>query len=352
VSLAERLAARTLELVDVPSESGDEAALAAHVLGVLRDGGVDARDAGDTCVLAGATERGERPLVLLAGHFDTVPAQGNRPGRRDDEAVHGLGAADMKGALAVMVELALAGVPATIDLGFVFFGREELAVTESALGPLLTREVGLRSADLVVVMEPTSNAIHAGCLGNVNARWTFHGRSGHSARPWFADNAIHRAAAGVDALAHVPPEPREFDGLRFTEVVSVTRIAGGIADNVIPAEAVAHVNYRYAPGRTAQEAEAWLRALCEPHGTLTIEGNAPSAPVAIANPMAQRLIAAGDLAVEPKQAWTPVAEFAGVGVDAINFGPGDPAQAHAREEHVRVDALVRSYQTIEAFACA
>jgi succinyl-diaminopimelate desuccinylase len=352
VSLAERLAARTLELVDVPSESRDESALAAHVLGVLRDGGLAARDAGDTCVVAGATERGERPLVLLAGHFDTVPAQGNRPGRRDAEAVHGLGAADMKGALAVMVELALARAQATIDLGFVFFGREELAVSESALGPLLAREPGLRAADLVLVMEPTSNAVHAGCLGNINARWTFHGRSGHSARPWFADNAIHRAAAGIDALAQVPPDPREFDGLRFIEVVSVTRIAGGIADNVIPAEAVAHVNYRYAPGRTAQEAEAWLRELCEPHGTLTIEGNAPSAPVAVANPLAQRLIAAGGLAVEPKQAWTPVAEFAAAGVDAINFGPGDPAQAHAREEHVRVDALVRCYETIEAFACA
>ena len=351
MSLADRLAARTLELVDVPSESRHEGALAAHVLDVLRDGGVEARDAGDTCVLAGVTERGQRPLVLLAGHFDTVPAQGNRPGRRDAEAVHGLGAADMKGALAVMIELALAGVPATIDLGYVFFGREELAVSESALSGLLEREPGLRSADLVVVMEPTSNAIHAGCLGNVNARWTFHGRSGHSARPWFADNAIHRAAAAIHALAQVPPDPREFDGLRFTEVVSVTRIAGGIADNVIPGEAVAHVNYRYAPGRSADDAEAWLRDLCEPHGTLTIEGNAPSAPVAVANAMAQRLIAAGDLAVEPKQAWTPVAEFAGAGVDAINFGPGDPAQAHAREEHVRVDALVRSHETLEAFAC-
>jgi succinyl-diaminopimelate desuccinylase len=352
VSLADRLAARTLELVDVPSESRDEAALAAHVLGVLREGGVDARDAGDTCVLAGATERGERPLVLLAGHFDTVPAQGNRPGRHDGGAVHGLGAADMKGAVAVMVELALAGVHATVDLGYVFFGREELAVTESALAPLLAREAGLRAADLVVVMEPTANDIHAGCLGNVNATWTFHGRSGHSARPWLADNAIHRAAAGIDALAHVPPAPREFDGLRFTEVVSVTRIAGGIAANVIPAEAVAHVNYRYAPGRTPHDAEAWLRELCEPHGTLTIEGNAPSAPVATANPLAQRLIAAGDLAVEAKQAWTPVAEFAAAGIDAVNFGPGDPAQAHAREEHVRVDALVRCYETIEAFACA
>jgi succinyl-diaminopimelate desuccinylase len=335
VSLADRLAARTLELVDIPSESRDEA-----------------RDAGDTCVLAGAAARAERPLVLLAGHFDTVPAQGNRPGRRRADAVHGLGAADMKGAVAVMVELALARVEATIDLGYVFFGREELAVTESALGGLLEREPGLRTADLVVVMEPTSNAIHAGCLGNVNATWTFHGRSGHSARPWLADNAIHRAAAGIHALAQVPPAPREFDGLRFTEVVSVTRVAGGIADNVVPAEAIAHVNYRYAPDRSAEDAEAWLRDLCEPHGTLVIEGNAPSAPVAIANPMAQRLIAAGGLAVEPKQAWTPVAEFAGAGLDAINFGPGDPAQAHAREEHVRIDALVRCYETIEAFACA
>ena len=258
----------------------------------------------------------------------------------------------MKGALAVMIELALARAATTIDLGYVFFGREELAVTESALAGLLEREAALRAADLVVVMEPTANAIHAGCLGNINATWTFHGRSGHSARPWLADNAIHKAAAGIHALAQVPPDAREFDGLRFTEVVSVTRVAGGIADNVVPAEAVAHVNYRYAPDRSADEAEAWLRELCEPHGTLAIDGNAPSAPVAIANPMAQRLIGAGDLAVEPKQAWTPVAEFAAAGVDAVNFGPGDPAQAHTRDEHVRIDALVRCYETIAAFACA
>jgi succinyl-diaminopimelate desuccinylase len=204
----------------------------------------------------------------------------------------------------------------------------------------------------VVVMEPTANAIHAGCLGNVNATWTFHGRSGHSARPWLADNAIHRAAEGIRAVAQVEPIPHDFDGLRFTEVVSVTRIAGGIAGNVIPGEAVATVNYRYAPGRSAADAEAWLRELCEPYGTLVIEGNAPSAPVAVGNPLAQRLIATGDLAVEAKQAWTPVAEFAAAGVDAVNFGPGDPAQAHAREEHVRIDALVRCYETIEAFACA
>jgi succinyl-diaminopimelate desuccinylase len=352
VSLADRLASRTLELVDIPSESRDEATLAAHVLGLLLDGGVDARDAGDSCLLAGATAHGDRPFVLLAGHLDTVPAQGNRPGRRDAEAVHGLGASDMKGALGVMIELALARPATHLDLGYVFFPREELPFGESALTPLLEREPGLREADFVVVMEPTDNDIHAGCLGNVNATWTFHGRSGHSARPWLADNAIHRAAEGIRAVAQVEPIPHDFGGLRFVEVVSVTRIAGGIAGNVIPGEAVATVNHRYAPGRSAADAEAWLRELCEPYGTLLIEGNAPSAPVSIGNPLAQRLIATGDLAVEAKQAWTPVAEFAAAGVDAVNFGPGDPAQAHAKDEHVGIQALVRCYEIVEAFACA
>jgi succinyl-diaminopimelate desuccinylase len=353
VSLADRLASRTLELVDIPSESRDEATLAAHVLGVLRDGGVDVRDAGDSCVLAGVTARGDRPLVLLAGHLDTVPAQGNLPGHRDADAVHGLGAADMKGALAVMIELALARLSTHLDLGYVFFPREELPFGESALTPLLEREPGLREADFVVVMEPTENDIHAGCLGNVNATWTFHGRSGHSARPWQADNAIYRAAEGIRAVARVEPTRHEFDGLPFTEVVSVTRIAAGIAGNVIPGEAVATVNYRYPPGRTPAEAEAWLRELCEPYGTLVIEGNAPSAPVTTATPLAQSLIdAGGGLARAAKQAWTPVAEFAAAGVDAVNFGPGGTPQAHARDEHVRVDALVFCYETLEAFACA
>ena len=353
MSPADRLAARALELIDVPSESRDEAALAAHVLGVLRDGGIDARDAGDTCVLAGVTDRGERPLVLLAGHLDTVPAQVNRPGRREGDTILGLGAADMKGADAVMIELALGDVPAraNVDLGFVFFGREELPFADSALSRLLEREPGLRTADAVIVMEPTDNAIHAGCLGNINATWTFPGTSGHSARPWFADNAIHRAAAGIDALAQIPYEPREFDGLRFTQVVSVTRISGGIADNVVPDTATAHVNFRYAPGTSAEEAEALLRTWCEPYGTVEITGNAPSAPVATNNELVQRLIATGDLPVEPKQAWTPVAEFAAAGVDAVNFGPGEPRFAHTRDEQVTVAALVRSYDTLERFAC-
>src|SRR4051795_10197637 len=252
--LGERLAARTLELIDIPSDARDEASLAAHVATLLPD----ARDLGDTGLLAGP----EGARVLLGGHFDTVPAQGNRPGRREDDRVIGLGASDMKGALAVMIELVRDGLP----FGALFFGREELPLTDSALTPLLERHP--LSPELVVMMEPTDNALHAGCLGNINATWTFHGRAGHSARPWLADNAIHRAAAGVAALAAHQAEPREFGGLRFVEVASVTRIAGGIAGNVIPDRAEAHVNFRYAPGRTPEEAAARVAELCDGHGEL------------------------------------------------------------------------------------
>jgi succinyl-diaminopimelate desuccinylase len=350
--LADRLASRVLEIVNVPSESRSEAALAAHVLSVLPD----ARDAGDTCVLAGATARGDRPLVLLAGHLDTVPAQGNLPGRLEDGIVHGLGAADMKAALGVMVELALtlnsARPPATVDVGFVFFGREELPFGDSALTPLLAREPGLREADLVVVMEPTDNELHAGCVGNINATWTFRGTAGHSARPWLADNAIHRAGRGITALAELEPVDHEFAGLTFREVVSAVTIHGGVARNVVPDTCTVEVNMRYTPGTSAADAEAKLRALCEPYGELVIDGNAPSGAVPEGNALVSRLIEAGGLDTAPKQAWTPVAEFAAAGVDAINFGPGAPRFAHRRDEQVDVAALVTSYETLLRFLCA
>jgi succinyl-diaminopimelate desuccinylase len=339
VGLAERLAARTLELVDIASESRHEELLARHVAALLQQAGVPVRDLGDTCLLAGDASA---PL-LLAGHLDTVPAQGNRPGRIDGDRVHGLGASDMKGALAVMIELARAGAPYRC----LFFGREELPVRESALTPLLAREP--LAAELVVMMEPTACELHAGCLGNINATWTFHGRSGHSARPWTADNAIERAAAGVQALAAHPPLPRSFDGLEFVEVASVTRIAGGIADNVIPDRVDCHVNFRYAPGRDAAAAEARLAELCAGHGDLRVDSNAPSGAVA-SGPRVDALVAAGGLVRAPKQAWTPVAEFALAGLPAVNFGPGDPAQAHRRDESVEIAALVRAYEVLERFA--
>ena len=350
--LEARLAARTLELVDIASESGAERDIVEHILDVLREGGVAARDAGDTCVLAGVTSRSKRPFVLLAGHLDTVPAQENRPGKHTREHVEGLGASDMKGGVAVMLELALAGVPTAVDVGYLLFGREELPAAQGALGPLLAREAGLRSADLAIMLEPTANAVQAGCLGNIDATWSFHGRAGHSARPWLADNAIDHAVSGIQALHTIGPSLSTIDGLDFTQVVSVTTLHAGVARNVIPGAAFANVNFRYAPDVSTEQAERTLRQWCEPHGEIEVLGNSPGARAPRENPLLELLLATSGSFVEAKQAWTPVAEFTAAGVEAVNFGPGDPAFAHRPEERVATDALLRAHRILESFLCA
>ncbi|WP_026911980.1 succinyl-diaminopimelate desuccinylase [Patulibacter minatonensis] len=349
--LDDRLADLTLQLVDCPSESRHEEPAIAMAQALLFEAGVATVDAHDTCLLAGTTLRGDRPLILLAGHLDTVPEQGNRPGRIEDGIVHGLGSCDMKGACAVMLELLRDGVHAepdrACDLGVVLFGREELPFVDTTLTPLLARRPELKTADLAVVMEPTSGAVQGGCLGNLNATWTFHGEAAHSARPWLGHNAIHRAAEGIARLAQVPIRRHEFSGLEYAECVSVTRVAGGVADNVVPDRVDAHVNYRYPPGMDPDAAEARLRGWCDvPHSSLSIVGHAPSGAVAVDGPLAQALIAGTGGEVTPKQAWTPVAEFGLAGVPAVNFGPGDPKYAHKRDEQVSTEALQASYETL------
>ncbi len=367
--LATQLAERTLELVDIASESGAERDIAEHIVGVLEAGGVTVYDAGDTCVLAGARTRGERPFVLLAGHLDTVPAQQNWPGARLQDGVEGLGASDMKGGVAVMLELALGGngtstgpalgapgVDATqtraVDVGYVFFGREELPSSESALAPLLAREAGLREADLAIVLEPTANVVQAGCLGNIDADWSFTGRSGHSARPWLAENAIDHAIAGIRELHAREPERETIEGLEFAQVASVTTLKAGIARNVIPAACRANVNFRYSPRLEAEQAERALRELCAPHGSLELRSNSRGALPPRENPLFERLLAASGARAQPKQAWTPVAEFAAAGIEAVNLGPGDPAYAHRADERVTAAALVRSHEILRSFLCA
>jgi succinyl-diaminopimelate desuccinylase len=329
------LAARTLQLVDVPSESRSEAAVMDLVRELMPAPAL--YDDGE-CLLVG--EAGAP--ILLAGHVDTVPAQGNLPGWIADGAVHGVGASDMKGGVAVMIELARAGLPAR----YLFFTREEVPLEESPL-PALFASGLIDDAGLAVVLEPTDCILHAGCLGNIQARVTFHGESAHSARPWTGVNAIHELVRGLEPLVRLQPLDVEIDGLTFREVVSAVRVEGGIAANVIPASARVELNFRYAPGRSPEEAEERLRRLV-PHGDVEILANSPSAPPALTNALAVSL---NELVREiaPKQAWTPVAQFADAGIDAINYGPGATAYAHKRDEQIPVANLVRCYETLRAF---
>jgi succinyl-diaminopimelate desuccinylase len=329
------LAARTLELVDVASESRHEAEVMALVRSLLP--GEPLHDDGEAILWGDPSAP-----VVLAGHVDTVPAQGNLPGRIEDGAVHGVGATDMKGGVAVMLELARAGAPGR----YLFFTREEVPVEESPLPAVFATGL-LADAGLAVVLEPTDCILHAGCLGNLQARVDFHGESAHSARPWTGTNAIHRLVRGLAGLVSLEPLDVELDGLVYREVLSAVRVAGGIAANVVPALASAELNFRYAPGRSRDEAAARLRELV-PHGELTVLHNSPSAPPALGNPLAAAL---RELVPEvaPKQAWTPVAQFAEQGIDAINYGPGATAYAHKVDERIPVASLDRCFATLRAF---
>jgi len=354
----EPLLERTLRLIDVPSVSGEEAAILDAIRAMLPAQGLSIVDEGDAVVFAvPADRRSAAPFVVLAGHVDTVPPNGNHPARREGAVVVGRGAADMKGSLAVIAEVAAAladgRLVSDLDVGYLFFGREELPITESALLPLLERCPSAREIDLAIVMEPTANAIEVGCLGNLNAVVVARGRAAHSARPWLGRNAIHTLVEALRPCTRLAPRDVEVGGLVYREVASVTSIEGGIAGNVVPDRAQARINLRYAPVRTPEEAESWLRELVQGEAVeVDIVSNAPPGPVAVRNPLVERLRKAGHLAVKPKQAWTPVAEFATIGVDAVNFGPGDPQYAHRDDERVDGASLVRSLEVLRAFLAA
>ena len=290
---------------------------------------------------------------MLAGHYDTVPAQENVPGSIVDGAVVGLGASDMKGGLAVMIELARAlderGVETEVDLALLAFGKEELPPEDSPLPAVFDQCRLVHEAELAILLEPTDNTIQAGCLGNLNARIVFHGVSGHSARPWTAENAIEKALDGLRPFAAIQPRPVDIGGLTFTEVATITQIEGGIATNVVPDRVVANINFRYAPDRSPSSADAYLRSLVPEGASYEPAGDSPPARVVTDSALVRRLRSAGDLALEPKQAWTNVADFTSRGIDAVNFGPGATRYAHRRDEQVEIAALERSFEALWAF---
>ncbi|HYY08037.1 MAG TPA: succinyl-diaminopimelate desuccinylase [Actinomycetota bacterium] len=352
------LGALTERLIAIPSVSGEEAAILDTIRAELPASLTIVE--GDAVLLALPERRPGAPLILLAGHVDTVPVGRSAPRRREGDTIHGRGAADMKGGLAVMLaladELATGRFDSDFDTGFLFFGREELPFARSALLPFLRmhgergRSLEPDGEALAIVLEPTDNRLELGCLGNLTIELTVEGAAAHTARPWLGRNAIHQAIERLAPLAARASRDVSLDGLMFREVVSITGLQGGLATNVVPDRATATINLRYGPATPPEDAERELvSSLAGPNSTVEVLGNAPPGPVPTASPLVDRLRTAGDLAVAPKQAWTPVAEFGLIGIDAVNFGPGDPEYAHRDDERVEIAALDRAHDVLRAF---
>ena len=341
---------RTAELIEIPSESFGEGPITDVIEQQLRASThLEVTRVGDN--LVARTSLGRATRVVLAGHTDTVPANGNARPRIEEDLLWGLGSADMKGGLAVMLELARRHPVPAVDVTYVFYAREEVAAAHSGLGELFTLRPDLLEGDVALLGEPTDGEIEAGCQGTMRFRVLLRGGRAHVARAWMGRNAIHRLGGLLTAISQVEPRRPVILGCEFHEALQVVRVSGGVAGNVVPDEAEIDLVHRFAPDRSTDEAEAWVRQVLEP---FLEEGDevervdlSPAAYPAVDHPVIATLIERNELGVRGKLGWTDVARFSERGVPAVNLGPGDSRLAHTPEEHLRRDSIDRTFAALD-----
>jgi succinyl-diaminopimelate desuccinylase len=233
------------------------------------------------------------------------------------------------------------------DLTLVFYAKEEGPYEENELGTVLEWDSDLVGADLAVLMEPSDNNLHLGCNGSLHATVVFEGKTAHSARPWEGENAITKAAPFLGALARLEPNAKVIDGMTYKTVTTVTQAKdGGRGRNVVPDRFTLNLNHRFTPDTTITEAERYVRDIFGSVAKVEIVDKSPSARPNANHPLVRSLAAAGVRGIEAKQAWTDVARFATRGIPAVNFGPGENAQAHQRNESTSCALVYEGYEIL------
>ncbi|HEY3943433.1 MAG TPA: succinyl-diaminopimelate desuccinylase [Acidimicrobiales bacterium] len=346
------LLALTRELVEIPSVSHGEGAMADRVAAALADCGWLAVERIGDNVLA-RTDLGRPRRVVLAGHLDTVP-----PARAevvdDGEVLWGVGAADMKGGLAVMLDLARTLRRPATDITWCFYAREEVARAESGLMQLWSERPDLLEADVAILGEPTGGRVEAGCQGTLRAVVELGGVRAHTARPFTGRNAIHRLAPVLARVAEWEGRSVVLSGCEYVEQLQAVGVTGGVGGNVVPDRVSLSVNYRFAPDRATSDAIGVLDRVFEDllstqlSDSLRVVDAADGAPPSLEDPLLERLVAATGEPPRAKVGWTDVASFWAHGVPAANFGPGDPLLAHHPDERVERAALERARAVLSA----
>ena len=348
VATADELARRTLELCGIPSETGHEGPIADLVEGWCRDlAGADAvTRIGDSVICLPPAPPLELPTIALVGHLDTVKCAHDQPLEIRDGRVYGCGASDMKAGVAVMLEL-LRDWPALTAArpAWIFYDGEEGPSEDNGLEPVLRSGV-LPALDVAVVLEPTDGTLQMGCMGTLHAVVTIAGRRAHSARPWQGENALFRAAPFLKRLESLARREVSFGDLTYYEVMVPTQVWTENSKNVVPDRVMINVNARFAPGRTAGEAEAELRALVGGEGTVEVVDQAPAGAVYLDHPLIEPWRLREEIPIGCKQAWTDVARFTERGIPAVNFGPGETAQAHQAGEWCSISSLEFNYRAL------
>ena len=356
----------TAALVDIESVSHNETAIADAVEVALRE--VAQADESievlriDNNVIA-RTHRGLPQRVILAGHLDTVPTADNVPSMRGVDAqgrdtLFGCGTVDMKSGDAVYLH-AFATLAASQelqrDLTLIMYECEEIAAEFNGLRHLSESHPELLAGDVALLGEPSGNVIEAGCQGSIRLRLTAHGTRAHSARAWLGDNAVHKLAPVLSRIAAYEPQTVDIDGLDYREGLNVVWLEAGVATNTVPDEAVLRVNFRFAPNRSADEAMAHFRQVlgldefAAEDLTVDVEDVSPGALPGLHAAAAKELVAVAGDVVKPKFGWTDVARFSALGIPAVNFGPGDPAYCHKKDEQIPVECITALWEDLRRY---
>ncbi|MFF4412705.1 succinyl-diaminopimelate desuccinylase [Streptosporangium sp. NPDC001559] len=337
LDLTQDVGALTARIVDIESVSGDEKVLADAVEEALRalpHLRVD-RD-GESIVARTGLGRSER--VVIAGHIDTVPVADNLPSHVEDGLLYGCGTSDMKAGVAVALKLAAALDEPARDVTYVFYDCEEIEAERNGLRRLSLDHPDWLTGDFAVLMEPTDGEIEGGCQGTLRAEITVRGRRAHSARSWLGVNAVHRAMPVLEILNAYQARQPVVDGLEYHEGLNAVAIRGGVAGNVIPDECVVTVNYRFAPDLSLDAAQEHVREVFDGF-ELRFTDLAPAARPGLTDPVAGAFVAAVGGTPRAKLGWTDVSLFSGLGIPAVNYGPGDPNLAHQRGEYVSLEKI-------------
>ncbi len=332
-------------LVDASSPSGREESLADALEGLLRNGPhLEVLRHGNT--VAARTSQGKASRVVWAGHIDTVPANGNESATVADGVLSGRGSVDMKSGVAIGLKLALELENPGVDVTWIFYDNEEVESSKNGLGLLGAAHPGWVVGDFAIVGEPSNGIVEGGCNGTLRVEVSSSGLRAHSARSWMGDNAIHRASEILKRLVAYEPAVVDVDGLAYREGMNAVGVSGGVAGNVIPDLCTVMVNYRFAPNKSVEEAIAQVENLFEGFDIAVVD-TAPGARPGLNHSLVHEFVTALGVEVAPKYGWTDVSRFGQWGIPALNYGPGDPALAHADNEQVEIAQIEACYQGLK-----
>lgn len=362
----QRLVGRLERLVglDTTNPPGAELEAAAWAADELRQIGLEVELvelASGRASVVGAVANGDGPGLALASHLDVVPAGAGWSGnpfllREHEGRLIGRGACDAKGQVAAILEAATLLLAQRSSwsgrLVVALVADEEIA----GQGAVQVAPALRRIAQRVIVGEPTSLRAAIAHKGVWRPVLRVRGQAAHSGRPELGRNAIVDAARVTTALADLDMRLRaRTHPLAGGASLSVTRIAGGIADNVIPPACSLVVDRRIVPGETLASAEAELRAilvaLADQHGIEVAleqrDSSIEACAIAPDDPLVQAALAAGrEHAVLPAvpvgfPAGCDLVRFADRGLPGIILGPGSLEQAHQPDEWIALDELIR-----------